>query len=185
MLWLGMGDDMRIYATFMPLAAVALFSLSACGSSSETEVASGTVTDSETGEQTQYQVTKKDDGSGGTLRIQGKNGDVVFGAGADAAQMPKGFTLYPGSKITGGMNTRGEEGQHVVAQFEVAAPLTKVVQHLEGQIQANGLTITTKANQGDTHMIIAENPAGPINNILVTAMDEGGKTSGSFTYTQK
>lgn len=177
---------MRLTAIWAPVgAALALFTLTACGSSSETEVASGTVTDSETGEKTQYQVTRKDDGSGGTLRIQGKNGDILFGAGADAAQMPKGFTLYPGSKITGGMNTRGNEGQHVVAQFEVAAPLSKVVEHLEGQMQAHGMAITTKANQGGTQMVIAESEEGPINNILVTATEDGGKTSGSFTYTQK
>lgn len=176
---------MRINATILPWAAATIFSLSACDSSSETEVASGTVIDSETGEKTQYQVTKKDDGSGGTLRIQGKDGDIVFGAGADAAQMPKGFTLYPGSTITGGMNTRGDEGQHVVAQFEVAAPLAKVIAHLEGQMQSHGMTISTKVNQGGTQMIIAENEAGPIPNVMVTAMEEGGKTSGSFTYTQK
>src|SRR5690606_29213550 len=74
------------------LAATALL-LAGCGSKSETEVASGTYTDPETGKTADYKISSSEDGENGKVTIKTDDGEVQFGG---EAKLPAGFTPFPG-----------------------------------------------------------------------------------------
>src|SRR3546814_12917705 len=90
------------------LVLTAALLLAACGSQSEKEVASGTVTDPETGETTDYQVTASGEGDEGNVSIKTEDGEMSFGGGAANAKLPDGFAPSPGSKMTGGFTATGK-----------------------------------------------------------------------------
>src|SRR3546814_12216758 len=68
------------------LVLTAALLLAACGSQSEKEVASGTVTDPETGETTDYKVTASGEGDEGNVSIKTEDGEMSFGGGAANAR---------------------------------------------------------------------------------------------------
>ncbi|MDZ3831581.1 MAG: hypothetical protein U0S50_07170 [Sphingopyxis sp.] len=163
------------------LVLAATLALAACGSKSETEIASGTVTDPETGETTEYSVTSTGEGDEGQVNIRTKDGEMSFGATAEA-KLPDGFTPYPGAKMLGGVTTSGKQGAGGMASFEVKGKASDVIAHFRKQAEAQGLEITGEVSMGDMQSFGAEKPGDDKTGVHVTATQNGDMVTGSFTY---
>ena len=163
------------------LAATALL-LAGCGSKSETEVASGTYTDPETGARADYKVTAGDDGESGNISIKTEDGEMVFGSGGANAKLPAGFTPFPGAKMTGGFAASGKDGQGGMASFEADGKAADVIAHFRKQAEAQGMKVTSEVKAGDTLMFGAEAAGAGKTGVQVTATQAGGKVNGSVTY---
>lgn len=159
--------------------AVSLSLLAAgCGSKSETEVASGTYTDPETGKTADYSISSKD-GENGKVTIRTEEGEVQFGG---EAKLPAGITPYPGSKMTGGFAGSGKDGKGGLASFEVKGNAADVVAHYRRQIEAAGLKVKSEMNAEDTIIISAEKPDDAKTSIQITATQNGDMVEGAVTY---
>ena len=163
------------------VAAGALL-LSACSSRSESEVASGTYTDPETGETANYAVTASEDGATSNVSIKTDDGEMQFGGGAANAKLPAGFTVYPGSKMTGGFAARGTEGSGGMASFEVRAKAADVLAHFRRQAEAAGLKVTSEIKSGETAIIGAEKTSDAGTGVQITATQQGAQVIGTITY---
>src|SRR3546814_17186575 len=120
------------------LVLTAALLLAACGSQSEKEVASGTVTDPETGETTDYKVTASGEGDEGNVSIKTEDGEMSFGGGAANAKLPDGFAPYPGSKLTGGFTATGNGNQSGLPSTEQPGPPEEVTAHSRNPTDAPG-----------------------------------------------
>ena len=156
--------------------------LAACGSKSETEIASGTVTDPETGETADYKVTAGQDGDTGQVSIKTGDGEMVFGGGAANAKLPSGFTPYPGARMSGGFAASGQDGSGGMASFEAKGKAADVLAHFRKQAEAQGMKITAEVKAGETMMFGAEKPGDANTGIQVTATQNGDMVNGSVTY---
>ena len=159
------------------LAAANLL-LAGCGSKSETEVASGTYTEPETGKTADYSISSED-GENGKVTIKTEDGEVRFGA---EAKLPAGLTPFPGSKMTGGFAGSSEGRQGGLAGFEVKGKAADVVAHYRRQIEAAGLKVKSEMNAEDTIIISAEKPGDPKTSIQITATQSGDMVEGAVTY---
>lgn len=165
-------------------AAMAL-SVSACGGKSESEVASGKFTDPETGEVSNVRVTRADDGSGGSIQIMNKDGDMRLDAGPAGAKMPAGFSLYPGATLDGGLTMAGSDGSGGIANFEVKANGKDVLAFYRKQAEANGMTVTSEFMSGSVHMITAEKESGPVRSVNFQIVPEGELVRAHIVYSMK
>lgn len=169
---------MTIRTNFALAAAMALL-VAGCGSTSETEVASGTYTDPATGKTAEYKVSGSKDGEDGNVTVKTEDGEMRFGTDAT---LPAGLTPYPGSKMTGGFAGTSEGKQGGVASFEVKGKAADVVAHYRSQIEAAGLKVKSEMKAGDTILIGAEKPGDANTTIQVTATQEGDMVQGAVTY---
>lgn len=174
---------MATLRTFTLGTAIALaMTLSACGSKSEKEVASGTYTDPETGKTADYKVTSDTSGENGTISIKTEDGEMQFGGGAGNAKFPAGFSPYPGAKVTGGFTATNKDGAGGMASFEVKGQAADVIAHFRKQAEAAGMKITTEVKAGETAMFGAERPDDSKSGVQVTATQAGDMVNGSITY---
>ncbi|KTE17142.1 hypothetical protein [Sphingopyxis sp. H115] len=162
-------------------ALAAALLLAGCGSSEETEVASGTYTDPETGQSADYKVTASDDGAS-NIRIKTEDGEMVFGGGGANAKLPAGFAPFPGTKMTGGFAATGKDGQGGMASFEVDGKAADVIAHFRKQAEAQGMKVTREMKAGDTLMFGAEAAGSGKAGVQVTATQVGATVNGSVTY---
>ena len=159
-------------------AAAAMVLAAGCSSKSETEVASGTYTDPETGKTADYKISSED-GENGKVTIKTDDGEMQFGG---AAKLPEGITPYPGSKMTGGFAGSGKDGQGGLASFEVKGKAAEVMAHFRKQIESAGLKVKSEINSDDTMIIGAEKPDDSKTSIQVTATQNGDMVEGAITY---
>lgn len=159
-------------------AAAAMVLAAGCSSKSETEVASGTYTDPETGKTADYKISSED-GENGKVTIKTDDGEMQFGG---AAKLPEGITPYPGSKMTGGFAGSGKDGQGGLASFEVKGKAAEVMAHFRKQIESAGLKVKSEINADDTMIIGAEKPDDSKTSIQVTATQNGDMVEGAITY---
>lgn len=173
---------MKRHISTLTAAAAAMLLLAGCGSNEETEVASGTYTDPETGESADYKVTAGDDSESGNISIKTEDGEMVFGGGAANAKLPAGFTPFPGAKMTGGFAATGKDGQGGMASFEADGKAADVIAHFRKQAEAQGMKVTSEVKAGDTLMFGAEAAGAGKTGVQVTATQAGSKVNGSVTY---
>jgi len=169
---------LRKNLSFSAAVAAALL-VTGCGSKSETEVASGTYTDPETGKTADYKISSDKNGDDSKVTIKTEDGEMQFGT---EAKLPAGLTPYPGSKMTGGFAGSSEGKQGGLASFEVKAKAADVVAHYRGQIERAGLKVKSEMNAGDTIIIGAEKPGDEKTTIQVTASQNGDMVEGAVTY---
>ncbi|MBN8844209.1 MAG: hypothetical protein J0H88_13285 [Sphingomonadales bacterium] len=161
------------------LATTAVLLVAGCGSKSETEVASGTYTDPETGKTADYKISSSKDGQSDKVTIKTEDGEMQFGTNA---QLPAGLTPYPGSKLTGGFAGSSEGKTGGVVSFEVKAKGADVIAHYRGQIEKAGLKVKSEMTAGDTFIFGAEKPGDEATTIQVTATQNGDMVEGAVTY---
>lgn len=167
--------------TWLVAATSATFlALAGCGSKSETEIASGTVTDPDSGETARYRVTT--DGEESNLSVKTEDGEMQFGSGAANAKLPDGFTPYPGSTMTGGFTATGKDGQGGMASFEAPGKAEDVIAHFRRQAEAAGLEVKAEVKAGETLMFGAERPGDSKSGVQVTATQQGDRVRGSVNY---
>jgi hypothetical protein len=162
------------------IAVLALLALSAC--KSQSEVASGTVTDPDTGETTRYPV--KSDRDDGTIDIRTDNGTMQIRSGADAP-MPAGFPAYPGATANGGsaiFNATGANGgSGGMTSFLTDDPPEKVIAFYRDAATRQGYAINAEANMGPMRMIGSEGKDGKGGFQLMVQRDPAsGKTSATL-----
>lgn len=170
---------MPIRSSLCAAFAAATLLLAGCGSKSETEVASGTYTDPETGKTADYRISSSDDGENGKVTIKTDDGEVQFGG---EAKLPAGLTPFPGSKMTGGFAGASEGKQGGLASFEVKGKAADVIGHYRRQIEAAGLKVKSEMNAEDTMIISAEKPDDANTSIQVTTTQNGDMVEGAVTY---
>ncbi|NIJ36480.1 hypothetical protein FHR22_001129 [Sphingopyxis panaciterrae] len=169
----------RNRSTLCSALAAATLLLAGCGSKSDSEVASGTYIDPETGKSADYSVRSGKDGENDQVTIKTDDGEVRFGG---EAKLPAGLTPFPGSKMTGGFAGASEGKQGGMASFEVKGKAADVVAHYRRQIEAAGLKVKSEMTAEDTIIISAEKPEDTKTSIQVTATQTGDMVEGVVTY---
>ena len=164
------------------LAAMATVLAAGCGSKSETEVASGTFTDPETGETAEYKVSGGEDGEDGKVVVKTADGEVRFGGDASDVKLPIGMTPYPGSKIAAGFGSSGKDGQSSTSSFEVKAKLADVMAHYRKQIEGAGMKVSSEMNTDDAMILSAQKPGDDKTSVQITASQDEGLVEGAITY---
>jgi hypothetical protein len=159
-------------------AAATMLLAGGCGSKSETDIASGSYTDPETGKTADYKISG-DGGENGKVTIKTEEGEVQFGG---PAKLPAGITPYPGSKMTGGFAGSGKDGQGGLASFEVKARAADVIAHFRKQIENAGLKVNSEMTAEDTIMLGAEKPGDEKTSIQVTTSQNGDMVEGTVSY---
>ena len=160
---------------FLPvLTAIAL---SACGSdiadgSGDGEAGRDAGTyevDAETGE-TRASITTED---GTTTMVAGEN---------VAADLPDGFTLYPGAEVISTINIGRGKGQGVMLSFASDDPSEDLVAFYRKQAEEAGVKIEMVLETGRMTMIGGE---GPGNTQMTFQTDsEGSRTTGQLTVSR-
>lgn len=146
--------------------------LAACGGSD-----SGTVeTEDGTAE---YNIDT--DGDGAEIRFTDNEGnETVVNSGSDVeADLPAGFSVYPGAQIVSNTVMSGADGEGVMMIMTSSASAEEMVAHFRQQAEAAGIQIQMEMNTADSRMIGGEGP----DNLFMSfnASESGGETSGMLT----
>jgi hypothetical protein len=159
--------------------AAAILILSGCGSNDSSEIASGTVTDSD-GKAVDYRVTQSEDGDAANITIKTDEGQMQFGSGAGNAKLPAGFTLYPGAKLTGGFDSSANGKSATMANFEVSGKGADVIAHYRKQAEAQGMTIKGEMSSPGNIILTAKQDQPTKRSVQVTAAEADGKVTGTI-----
>jgi len=153
-------------------AALAL-GLAACGSEK-----SGEFTTPE-GDKGEYTIDKQ---SGETrMTITSKDGEATLRSGADVpVSLPKGFSLFPGSKVVTNTVVDQPDGKGTLVSFEAAAPAEKVIAHYRDEAKAAGFAIELELTTNGTTMLGAQRKEDDTT-LSVTATN-GEKTTGQIIF---
>lgn len=155
------------------LAGGAALALAACGSEATGEF---TTEDGETGEYT----IDKDSGET-SMTIKGEDGDATLRSGADVpVSLPKGFSMFPGSKVVSNTVVNQPDGQGTMVAFEAAAPADKVVAHYRDQAKAAGFEIQLEMTTNGTTMIGGVRKGDGTSLSVTASPGEGGATTGQL-----
>jgi hypothetical protein len=165
-------------AVFAVTGSAALM-LAACGSEKTGKI------NTEDGTKAEYTI---DEASGETsMTITGKDGDASLQAGANVpVSLPKGFTLFPGTKVINNAVVNQPDGQGTMITFEAAAAADKVVAHYRDAAKAAGFDIQLEMNTNGTQMVAAERKADSTTMSVTASPGEGGNaTSGQMIFATK
>ena len=113
-------------------------------------------------------------------RINTEDGTTTLVAGSQVvAQLPRGFTLYPGARILNTINIGREEGRGVLLSMESDDPPASLVDYYRREAQAAGVEVDLDLTTGAMRMIGGQ--GGTIGNFAFQASREGGRTTGQLT----
>ncbi len=132
---------------------VSCAALAACGSEQ-----SGTF-QTEDGETGTYTVDQSD--GEGSISVKTDDGEFTMQSGADVdAELPEGFSLYPGATVLSNSKISHSEGSNVSVMMSTDATAEEVLAFYRPQIYAAGIEVKTEfKNQGST-MIGGDDGAG-------------------------
>ncbi|AOL23021.1 hypothetical protein Ga0102493_112002 [Erythrobacter litoralis] len=162
---------MRIIASATGLGA-ALF-LASCGGQEE----NGEFT-TEDGAQGEYTIDRE---TGETrMSLETEEGTATLRSGKDVPiDLPGGFSLYPGSRVTS--NSVIEQGERTGSMilFEADATPEDIIAHYRKQAEAAGIELQMDAKMGESVMVAGENEADAIA-FQVSATGADGTTTGQL-----
>jgi hypothetical protein len=155
-------------------AALALTAvLAGCGSETTGEFTT------EDGETAEYTIDK--DSGETSMTLEGPDGTATLRSGADVpVSLPKGFSLFPGSKVLSNTVVNQPDGQGTMVMFETKAPADKVVAHYRDQAKAAGFDIQLEMNTNGTMMIGGERKADGSSLSVTASSGEGSATTGQI-----
>ncbi|WP_230291949.1 hypothetical protein [Croceicoccus sp. Ery5] len=159
--------------TAMAALALSALTLAACGGGEDADDGGTTITTPD------GSVTVNDDDDGTmTFRADGAEAVVKTGTG-NADNLPKGFTAYPGAKIT--MSVEGNQGGKSggMIAMETSAPPEKVIAFYKKQAENAGLEIESEGKFSGSHMLGARSDALGVN---VVANGGDDKTQVQIAY---
>lgn len=155
------------------LASAALL-LASCGSSEE----SGEFT-TQDGEAGEYTIDRE---TGETrMSLETDEGTATLRSGKDVpVDLPGGFSLYPGSRVTS--NSVIEQGERTgsMVLFEVDDPPEDVIAHFRKQAEAAGVELQMDARMGESLMLAGENEAESLAFQASVTRSEGNTTGQLF-----
>jgi hypothetical protein len=144
-------------------AAAALALLAACNSP---ESGTDTQTDTQTGTGA--------DGEASNITITGENGETITAtSNAASAQLPLGFTLYPGAAVVSNSTIATNDGKGSVLYFTTPASAADVAAFYRRQAEAAGIAIGLEQAAGETRTIAGEGPAGQTFMLTATPGEDG------------
>jgi hypothetical protein len=127
------------------------------------------------------------DGQNGAVEINGPDGSVKFGAGANA-KMPEWIPAYPGATATANFSIQGGDGSGGTFSFTTKDSLDAVVAFYNRSLTGAGFKITTNvtgtANGASGTMLSAENEATK-QTLVITIGTESGNTGVNVIYGTK
>ncbi len=149
-------------------AATGALLLAACGSSDE-----GTIV-TEDGETVEYDV----DGDGGDAQItmRGEDGEEVVinsGSGASGADLPDGYSLYPGASVVSTATINQADGQGTMVMMQSDASPEDMVSFYRNQAEGAGITIQMEMTTNGNAMIAGEGEGGTSFSFNATPSDDG------------
>ena len=131
---------------FLPLAAA--LALAACGSESAST------------DEPEIRASIEQTGNDGamTAQIRGDNGQTIDIASDPAApvNLPDGFTLFPGAKVTSNTSMAMGEGNAAIISFDSASSPERIVAHYRAEAEAAGIPVTAEVSAGDTRSIAGD-----------------------------
>ncbi len=133
------------------LAITATLALAACGGSDTTTI------ESEDGT-AEYSVGDNDGDA--EIRFTDKEGNetvVATGSNVDA-ELPNGFSIYPGATIASNTVMSGGQGEGTMIGLKSTASPDELAAHYRGEAEAAGFEIQMEMKSGDTVMIGGEGP---------------------------
>ena len=151
------------------LTALAALTLMSCGGPDEGEV---TTADGKA------EYTVDADGRDSEIRFTDTDGNetVINSGTAVEAELPDGFTVYPGARIVSNTTMSGAQGAGSLVSIASDDPLDEVVAFYRQQAEAAGVEIEMEMKNGEAVMIGGESPDGLF--FSFNASPEGGGTSG-------
>lgn len=162
------GDMMRGF-----LILTGAIALTACGGPDE----SGTFeTEDGTAE---YQVDT-DSGEAEMRFTDNEGNETVMTSGADvAADLPDGFTIYPGAEVVSNTVISGDQGDGSLVIMTSSDSIDDMISHYRGQAEAAGIDIAMELATDSNSMIGGEGPDGAMFSFNAGASD--GETTGMLT----
>ena len=152
---------------FMTIGAAA--ALAACGNPADGtyETEDGTA-----------EVDIDDDGGNSEVRFTDNDGnETVVNTGTDVeAELPDGFTIYPGAEVLSNTTIDGAQGTGSMVSFSSSDAVDKVLAHYKREAEAAGIEIQMEMTAGDTKMIGGESGDGKF--FSLNATSEGSGTGG-------
>ena len=159
------------------LVIAATGALAACGSSD-----SGTI-ETEDGD---VAYTVDQDGSTAVATATNADGETVTmqsGEGA-AANLPDGFTLYPGAKVVSSTSVSAGGSNGAMVQLESPATPEEVVAFYRQEAEAAGIEIKMEMKANEAQIVSGESAGGLVFSINASPIDDGG-TSATLTIGTK
>jgi hypothetical protein len=127
------------------------------------------------------------DGQNGSLEINGPDGSMKFGAGANA-KMPDWVPVYPGATPTANFSMQGGDGSGGTFTYTTKDAPDAVIAFYNRTLTGNGFKITSTvngtANGASGNMLSAENEATK-QTVVVTVGNENGASAVSVIYGTK
>ncbi|MEN7536870.1 hypothetical protein [Aurantiacibacter flavus] len=151
--------------------------LAACGSSD-----SGTI-ETEDGDVT---YTVDENGGEAVATVTNADGETVTmrsGEGA-AANLPDGFTLYPGSAVVSSTNVSSGGSNGALVQLESPATPDEIVAFYRKEAEAAGIEIKMEMKANEAQIVSGESADGLVFSINASPIDDGG-TSATLTIGTK
>ncbi|OYX66839.1 MAG: hypothetical protein B7Y88_03120 [Sphingomonadales bacterium 32-64-17] len=159
------------------LVIAATWALAACGSSD-----SGAI-ETEDGD---IAYTVDQDGSTAVATVTNADGETVTmhsGEGA-AANLPDGFTLYPGAKVVSSTNVSAGGSNGAMVQLESPATPDEVVAFYRQEAEAAGIEIKMEMKANEAQIVSGESTDGLVFSINASPIEDGG-TSATLTIGTK
>jgi len=166
---------MRKFAVITATAATML--LAACGSSDE-----GTITTGD-GETVEYDVDR--DGGDAQIRIGNEAGEEVVinsGGAGSSANLPAGYSLYPGASVVSTASINQADGQGTMVLMQSDASPEEMVSFYRQQAEAAGIQIQMEMNSNGSMMIAGEGASGTA--FSFNASQSGDGTTGQLMVGQ-
>ena len=157
--------------------SAAILALAGCGSD-----------DSDTIETEDGEVTYTVDDDGGAVNATITNADgetvVVQSGEAAAANLPDGFTLYPGAKVVSSTNVSSGGSSGAMVALESAATPEQIVAFYREEAEAAGIEIKMEMKANEAQIVSGESASGLVFSINAAPADGGG-TSATLTIGTK
>ena len=110
-----------------------------------------------------------------TAQIRGDNGqaiDIASDPGAPV-NLPDGFTLYPGARVTSNTSMAMGEGNAAIISFDSASAPEDIVAHYRAEAEAAGIPVTAEVSAGDTRSIAGDAENGDSFQLSVEPSGDG------------
>jgi hypothetical protein len=132
-------------------------------------------------------INARGNGQNGSLEINGPNGSMQFGAGANA-KIPDWVPVYPGSTPTGNFSMQSGDGSGGTLTFTTKDSAEAVLAFYNRSVTSAGFKITGTVNGsgagGSGNMITAEDE-GSKRTLVITVGSQNGDTGVNIIYGTK
>jgi len=126
-------------------------------------------------------------GDSGGIKVTGSDGSQLTFGGEAPKNLPGWVPVYPGSTVTGAMDTTNSEGRTATFAVSSEDAVDKVIEFYETKLNETGLKVSkTMMDTGGQHSaILTANSEDDKRTVNVTIGQQDGKTQGTIMFTEK